>query len=146
MLVADDDQHLEFLLKRAFSRLDAPPRPRFVRDGQETIDYLCGVAAFADREKYPLPKVLLLDLKMPKLNGFDVLFWVRRNPPLKRLICIIFSNSDAVPDINRAYDLGANGYVRKPDSLLQLYEIAEELHRYWCLSNLPPQCERPYRP
>ena len=85
----------------------------FVRDGQEAINYLEGEAAYEDREQYPLPDLMLLDLKMPRLNGFDVLSWLRQQPGLKRLLVTVLTSSDHPNDINRAYDLGVNSYLVK---------------------------------
>src|SRR5947208_11973317 len=114
ILVAEDDADDAFFLQRAFKKLGIPTSLKFVHDGQEAIDYLHGDAQFADRLRYPLPDLLLLDLKMPRLTGFEVLGWVRKQHNLRRLPVVIFSSSGELTDINRAYDLGANSYLIKP--------------------------------
>ena len=86
VLIAEDDPGDVFLLQRAFSTAGVSASLHFVRDGQEAIDYLGGEASFADRTAYPLPELMLLDLKMPRLNGFDVLEWLRKQPGLRRLL------------------------------------------------------------
>jgi CheY-like chemotaxis protein len=112
-----------------------------VRDGQEVIDYLRGEAPFGDRNTNPLPQLLLLDLKMPRLNGFDVLDWLKRQPGLKRLLVVMFTSSEEVQDINRAYDLGANSYLVKPHAIDDLMRVIERLEKYWLEANRNPDCQ-----
>src|SRR5690349_6894965 len=131
VLIAEDDPSDVFLLQRAFNAAQVPASLHFVRDGQEAIDYLEGGSNFSDRERYPLPDLMLLDLKMPRLNGFDVLSWLRQQPGLKRLLVTILTSSDQPEDINRAYDLGANSYLLKPHNSGQLSELVAQVKRYW---------------
>lgn len=138
VLVAEDDPSDAFLLQRAFSAAQIPVTLHFVRDGQEAIDYLQGEAGFADRANHPLPDLMLLDLKMPKLNGFDVLSWVRAKPGLRRLLVTVLTSSDQPVDINRAYDLGANSYLLKPHGSTDLIELVKRLQRYWLEANQCP--------
>jgi len=138
VLIAEDDPSDVFLLKRAFTLAQVPATLYFVRDGQEAIDYLEGDAGFNDRTAHPLPDLMLLDLKMPRLNGFDVLSWLRRKPGLKRLLVTVLTSSDQPGDINRAYDLGANSYLLKPHSSSQLSELVAQVKRYWLDLNQCP--------
>src|SRR5438105_2762005 len=131
VLVAEDDRTDAFLLERAFAAARVPATLHFVRDGQEAIDYLQGEFKYADRAIHPLPDLMLLDLKMPRLNGFDVLHWLRKKPGLKRLLVTILTSSDHPKDINHAYDLGANSYLLKPHSTHQLSELVKRLQSYW---------------
>src|SRR5207247_5068700 len=131
VLVAADDPGDVFLLQRAFTIAEIPTTLHFVRDGQEAIDYLDGKKRYADRQAFPLPDLMLLDLKMPKMNGFDVLNWVRQQPGLKRLLITVLTSSDQPQDINRAYDLGANSYLLKPHSSEHLCELVKQVERYW---------------
>jgi CheY-like chemotaxis protein len=112
----------------------------FVRDGEEVINYLKGAGEFADRSMYPLPKLLLLDVNMPRRNGFDVLEWVRLQPGLRRLVVIMFTVSDLQEDIDRAFELGANSYLVKPMELPKLQQIGRLLEEYWMLSNKCAEC------
>ncbi len=137
VLIAEDDAGDVFLLQRAFAAAQVPASLHFVRDGQEAIDYLEGESEFGDRKTYPLPDLMLLDLKMPRLNGFDVLSWVRQQPGLKRLVTILTS-SDQPQDINRAYDLGANSYLLKPHSSNELSELVKRVEKYWLEANQCP--------
>jgi len=138
VLVAEDDPTDVFLLKRAFQLAQVPATLHFVRDGQEAIDYLEGQDGYKDRAEHPLPDLLLLDLKMPRLNGFDVLAWLRRQPGLKRLLVTVLTSSDQPDDINRAYDLGANSYLLKPHNSSQLSDLVAQVKRYWLDLNQRP--------
>ncbi len=138
VLVAEDDPSDVFFLKRAFQMAGVPASLQFVRDGQEAIDYLDGENRFADRNTYPLPDLMLLDLKMPRLDGFDVLNWLRQQPGLKRLLVTVLTSSDHPQDINRAYDLGANSYLLKPHNAEHLSELVKQVERYWLEVNRCP--------
>ena len=127
-----------FLLKRAFTNAGVPARLHFVSDGQEAIDYLGGQGQFSNRSEHPLPDLLILDLKMPRLNGFDVLTWVRQKPGLRRLLVTVLTSSNQPQDINKAYDLGANSYLVKPHNNSQLSELANRVQRYWLEMNECP--------
>ena len=143
ILVAEDDPQDAFFLKREFGKAGIPISLHFVQDGQEVIDYLEGKGIFADRQTYPMPDLVLLDLKMPRLNGFDVLGWLRKQAGLKRLPVIIFSSSAELTDINRAYDLGANSYLVKPHAVEELSALVNRLKTYWVDSNIMPDCSSP---
>jgi CheY-like chemotaxis protein len=138
VLVAEDDHSDAVLLELAFKKAGMQVDLRFVRDGQEVIDYLSGQGKFQEPAMNSMPVLLLLDLKMPRMNGFDVLRWVRQQPGLKRLVVIIFSSSDLGADINQAYDLGANSYVVKPGDFGELSEVARNLEKYWMEVNCAP--------
>ncbi len=138
VLIAEDDPGDVFLLQRAFNVSGVPATLHFVRDGQEAIDYLGGQAAYADRDAHPLPDLLLLDLKMPRLNGFDVLSWLRQQPGLRRLLVTVLTSSDHPEDINRAYDLGANSYLVKPHGSQELSDLVLRVQRYWLEINQSP--------
>src|SRR2546427_3822951 len=138
VLIAEDDPGDIFLLQRAFTLSGVPAGLYFVRDGQEAIDYLGGTATYTDRNEFPLPDLLLLDLKMPRLNGFDVLAWLRQQPVLKRLLVTILTSSDQPQDINRAYDLGANSYLLKPHNSQELSDLVSRVRQYWLEVNQCP--------
>jgi len=138
VLVAEDDPSDVFFLKRAFVLAGIPAVLDFVHDGQEAIDYLEGEDKYSDRDAYPIPDLMLLDLKMPRLDGFDVLDWVRRQPSLRRLLVTILTSSDQPQDINRAYDLGANSYLLKPHNADNLSDLVKHVQRYWLELNRSP--------
>ena len=131
ILVAEDDLTDAYFFQRAFRRAGLPVTLHFVRDGQEVIDYLLGEGQFADRSAHPLPQLVLLDLNMPRLDGFDVLRWVRHQPRFHDLQIVIFSSSDEPKDMNRAYDLGANWYLVKPHSMEELTALVGRFRKYW---------------
>jgi CheY-like chemotaxis protein len=137
ILIAEDDSDDAFLLMRAFGRAGITNPVDLVSDGQKAVDYLEELP----RKKSLLPRLLVLDIKMPLLNGFDVLRWVRSQPGLKRLPVIVLTSSDEEKDINRAYDLGANSYLIKPPNLESLEVLATKLCEYWLAINEQPGCD-----
>ena len=140
VLVADDDENDIRLLRRAFLRAGINVPMKWVRDGEEVIQYLQGDDPFTDRETFPIPMLLLLDLKMPRTNGFEVLEWVRKQAGLRRLLVIVMTSSDEPQDVDRAYDLGANSFLKKPDDFDDLTRMSQKLHEYWMETNLCPNC------
>jgi len=101
-----------------------------VRDGQMVLDYLARSGEFSDARDSPI-SVLLLDLKMPRKNGFEVLRWVRQQSEFRQLIVIVFSSSGELADINQAYDLGANSYLVKPTGFEALINLVKTIEVYW---------------
>ena len=140
VLVADDDVNDISLLKRAFLRAGIDVHLRVARDGEEVIQYLHGDGPYDDRDEFPIPRLLILDLKMPRTDGFEVLEWVRRQDDLRRLLVVVMTSSDEPEDVDRAYDLGANSFLRKPDDFTNLIKISQKLHDYWMETNLGPDC------
>ena len=140
VLVADDDENDISLLRRAFLKAGIDVPITCVRDGEEAIQYLHGDKPFADRDAFPIPALLLLDLKMPRTNGFEVLEWVRKQAGLKRMLIVVMTSSDEPQDVDRAYDLGANSFVKKPNDFSDLTKITRKLHEYWLETNLCPSC------
>ncbi len=139
ILIAEDDPGDAFLLERAFSKSGFTFSLTFVHDGQDAIDYLSGVGRYEDRAKYPIPDLLLLDLKMPRMDGFEVLQWLRHQPGLSRMLVIVLTSSDQTRDINRAYELGANSYLVKPIELRDLENLANVVQSYWMGLNRRPE-------
>jgi CheY-like chemotaxis protein len=131
ILVADDDPNDVFLVQRAFQKINLRNPMKVVNDGQEAMAYLNGEGDFFDRGRYPLPTLLLLDLKMPRKSGFEVLDWVRRQPGLKRLVIVVLTSSNQNSDVNLAYDLGANSYLVKPAGFDNLLNLVENVQKYW---------------
>jgi CheY-like chemotaxis protein len=138
ILLADDDDDDVFLLDRAFREARVPnPRNR-VADGTEVIAYLEGDGQYGDREKFPYPLFLLLDLQMPSMNGFEVLKWIRQHPRHKRLPVIALTGHESKPVLRQAYELGVNSLHKKPSSFDELVQLVEGLQSYWQLIKLPP--------
>jgi len=139
VLLADDDPNDVFLLQRAFQKTNIANPLRVVRDGEEAMAYLSGQDQYADRQRHPLPVLLLLDLKMPRKSGFEVLRWLRQQAGLKRLPVVVLTSSNQSPDINKAFALGANSYIVKPGGFDSLVEMVKNLNLYWLILNEKPQ-------
>jgi CheY-like chemotaxis protein len=131
ILIADDDKDDVFLLRRALERVRIPNPSIVVRNGAETIDYLAGAGIFADRDKYPFPVLMLLDIKMPMRDGFEVLSWWKQQPQPSKLPIVMLSGSVLPEDIEKARSLGASAYRVKPLDLSEQIDLAEELRDYW---------------
>ena len=125
VLIVDDSEYDALLMRTVFERAWFTQPLRFARDGEEAIAYLRGDGVYRDRKQFPLPTVMLLDLNMPRKNGFEVLAWIREQPTLKRLRVYILSASSRPEDIERACDLGANAYLVKPSNLDGLLQLAK---------------------
>jgi CheY-like chemotaxis protein len=130
ILVADDNPDDIFLLEQAFRKAGVSSRLNSVRDGVEAIAYLKGEDAYADRSAYPFPDVLLLDLNMPRLNGFEVLERVRRDENCAGLLVYVLTASARESDMEQAYALHANGFVVKPNRLDELVAFVSTLHQW----------------
>lgn len=132
VLLVEDDLNDIFLVKRAFKMADIPNPLQVVTDGQEAISYLSGEGKYADRDTHPLPSLIVMDIKMPRKTGFEVLEWVKRSErPLRRIPIVIVSSSDNPSDINRAYELGANAYMVKPMNFRAVEHLFESITHYW---------------
>ncbi len=139
VLLAEDDENDVLLMKRAFVKARLANPLQVVRNGDEAIKYLEGSSQYNDRHQFPFPCLLLLDLKMPKKGGFEVLQWIRSNPEVRRLIVVILTASNQTPDINRGYELGANSYLVKPPDMDTLLEMLRTVQGYWLFLNQMPE-------
>lgn len=137
ILHVEDREEDVFLLRYAFKRAEITNPVQVVSDGQMAIDYLSGKGGFADRNQFPLPGLVLLDLQLPYVLGLDVLAWIRKQPSLKRLIVLVCSSSIYDNDIIRAYDLGANGFLVKPSDSNTLADMCKALKHFWLTHNRP---------
>ena len=138
ILVADDDQNDVFFLRRAFQKSGVNNAVIHVSDGQEAIDYLLGEANYRDRARYPVPALLLLDLKMPKVDGFDVLTWLKTRPEFEGLPVVVLSSSSREDDIQRARTLGAVDYRVKPADFDELLILAQDVTTRWLNTSQVP--------
>src|SRR5437867_489725 len=143
ILLAEDDPNDVFFIKRGFEKARLVNPLQVVQDGEQAIEYLKGDGPYADRAQFPFPFLLLLDLRLPRKSGFEVLGWLRQQPGLKRLTTVVLTSSKEGPDINRAYDLGANSYLLKPPDAEALLELFQRLNGYWVALNKPPDCSAP---
>ena len=133
ILLVEDDETDILLLRRAFRKARIANPLVEVRDGQAAIQYLAGEGAYSDRAQYPLPFLLLLDLRLPKLSGFEVLAWIRDQPELASMITVVLTTSDHVRDVTKAHDLGANSYLVKPGNFDELVEMVKRIEGHWLM-------------
>ncbi|MDB6125462.1 MAG: response regulator receiver protein [Pedosphaera sp.] len=138
MLIVDDNEDTRLLLTRAFQKANSSCVLKVVKNGLEALKYLEGKDECADRDSHPLPSMVLLDLNMPKKSGFEVLQWIRRHPAFKRMVVVVFTNSEKQKDIDQAYDLGANSYLIKSPSSPEFLEFIKNLDTYWSKHNCGP--------
>lgn len=133
ILHVEDDENDRFMLERVFKKKKFSNDLLSVRDGQQAIEYLSGKGIYADRNLYPMPGLVLLDLKLPLKNGIEVLEWIRSKPEFHQLLVVILSSSKMPSDVSRAYDLGANSYLVKPSMIEDLVSMFEAFSNNWFL-------------
>jgi DNA-binding response OmpR family regulator len=131
ILQVEDDPNDVLFLELAMETAGFKVPVQVVVDGQQALDYLSAIGPFADREAYPEPSLVLLDLRIPKIPGLDVLRWLRHQPALKMIPVLILTSSDAERDIEEAYRLGADCYIIKPINPSDLLEIAKYIRDHW---------------
>jgi len=139
ILLVEDDEADIFLLRRAFRNARIANPLIEVRDGQAAIQYLSGEGDYAERTRYPIPFMVLLDLRLPKLSGFEVIAWMRDQPQLANLVVVVLTASDHVPDVTKARDLGANSYLVKPGNFEELVEMVKRIKGRWLLLDRLPE-------
>ncbi|HEX4119779.1 MAG TPA: response regulator [Verrucomicrobiae bacterium] len=131
ILHADDDANDRLLVQIACARAGLSCNLRAVADGEEAISYVNGDGAYGDRAQHPFPDLLLLDLKLPRKSGFEVLEWIRSNSEMRNLPVIILSSSSHEKDVMEARELGATDFFTKPVSIRQLQEVMKEICHKW---------------
>jgi CheY-like chemotaxis protein len=141
VLVVEDDPYDTKLILRAIEKARLANPIQTVQDGEMAVAYLSGQTPYADREQHPLPVLILLDLKLPKCSGFEVLQWIRREPLLRRIPVVVLTSSRLSSDVGRAYDLGANSYLVKPVGTEELINLLKSIEIYWLLTNTKPSVE-----
>ena len=140
VLLVEDDPADVRLIQRAFGKLQINVPITRLTNGDDAVAYLSGDAPYENRGAYPVPAVLLLDIKLPRRSGFEVLNWLRRqNSALRRLPVVMLTSSKHSADVNRAYDLGANSYLAKPQTPAELDQLALQFESYWLSLNQPPE-------
>jgi CheY-like chemotaxis protein len=137
LLVVEDEENDYHLVEMALKEGRFPTRVRWVRDGVAAMDYLSAAAPFQDRAQNPAPDLVLLDLKMPRMGGFELLRWLRDNRAHRTLPAIVMSSSPLPEDIRRAYELGATSYFVKPHRFEDFVELLKHLAAYWSYAASP---------
>jgi len=141
ILMAEDSAEDALLLRRLVKRVGLNARLEIVPDGVEALAYLKGEGEYADRERFPFPDLTLLDIKMPRKTGLEVLAEVRDDPRFTKLLVVFLTSSDELSDINQAFSLHANSYVTKTANLHSQEQLIRKLEEYWLLLNKCPTCE-----
>jgi len=138
ILVAEDREEDIILIQRALAKTKDPCVVHVVRNGEEATSYLNGDGKYRNRAEYPLPDLLLLDLKMPRKDGFEVLQWLRQQPQSQTLRVVVLTSSEELTDVNAAYSLGANSFLVKPLDFEDFIQLAHFITYYWLrLSKCP---------
>ena len=143
ILLAEDGENDILLTRRAFAKAGLLNPLHIVRDGAAAIAYLKGDGPYANRAEYPLPDLLLLDLKMPQKDGFEVMRWIRDQPSLRGLRIVVLTASDEIRDVNLAYQLGAASFLVKPVVFEHFVEVSQTLKGYWLWMSKAPEISRP---
>lgn len=130
ILLAEDNEDDVLIMQSTFRKAAVPNPLQVVSDGDQAIAYLKGEAPYSNRQRYPLPVVILLDLNMPRKNGFEVLAWIRADPNLRHTTVDILTASSRTVDVERAFDLGANSYIIKPSKVDALVEMIKAWHTF----------------
>lgn len=138
-LLLEDSEDDAVLVQRAFQKGHILNSLLTLRNAEEGMAYLLGSGAYNDREHFPVPALILLDLKLPGIDGFDFLRWLRQQPRLEKLRVVVLSSSGGVRDIDLAYKLGANSYLIKPLDFERFVEISLALNGYWLWLDKRPE-------
>jgi CheY-like chemotaxis protein len=139
ILLVEDSPDDALLIQRAFRKANLANPVQLVRDGEEAVAYLSGASPWEDRARFPLPVFMLLDLKLPRRSGLEVLAWLRQESAVKRLPVVVLTSSRESVDVNRAYDLGVNSYLTKPVGFEALVEMVKSVNLYWLVLNEQPE-------
>ena len=140
ILIAEDDENDVIILERALRQVGFQNPFYVCRDGAEVVSYIRGLGDFSDRAKFPFPRILITDLKMPKMDGLQLLKWLHDHPECNVIPRIVLTASRQVSDIQEAYKLGANSYLVKPGGYQQLTQMLKLVFNYW------EMCEKPRLP
>ena len=137
ILLVEDEENDVFFLQEAMKKAGVLNPIRVASDGQQAIDYFKGAGKFGNREEFPLPCLVLLDLKLPYVMGLDVLKWIRQQSEVPAMV-VILSSSNEEADIATAYRWGANGYLVKPPEAGKLMDMVKSIKDFWLTQNTPP--------
>lgn len=138
ILLVEDNYNDVLLIERAFRKAQIKPILSIVSDGDEAISYLSREGHYADGKRYPFPLLILLDLKLPRRSGLEVLAWLKQQPRLKRLLVVVLTSSQEECDLSQAYELGANSYLLKPIDFQDFVGLVELIDAYWLKLNQKP--------
>ena len=138
ILLVEDNPTDVLLIKRALAKTRVANPIQVVEDGDAAVAYLAGQSVYADRAQYPLPILIMLDLKLPKRSGLEVLAWLRGQDSLRRIPVVMLTSSNGAGDVNAAYDEGVNSYLVKPVEFDGLVDMFRAVNFYWLMMNTKP--------
>ena len=141
ILLVEDDPNDVILMQRAIMKGKVLNPLQVISDGEQAIHYLRGKGIYADRNKFPLPVLILLDLKLPRKDGFEVLKWIKSRSELTSIPVVILTSSERSEDIQEAYDLGANSYLVKPVDAEDMVKLFATLELYCIITNVRPDTD-----
>jgi len=142
VLLLVEDSHFDIeLLQHAFKKAGLTQPLKVVRDGVDAMSYLLGVGEFADRQKHPLPNILLIDLNMPRFSGLEFLTWLRTQPEFQHLLVVVLTGTVRQKDIDVAYRMGAKSYLVKPTRADELQKVVNAFYDFWIAHNHFPMPE-----
>jgi CheY-like chemotaxis protein len=138
ILLVEDNATDVVLIRRAFEQAKMANPIHVVSDGDAAVEYLGGTGEYSDRSKYPLPILILLDLKLPRRSGLEVLAWLKEQEPLRRIPVVMLTSSEQPRDVDAAYDSGVNSYLVKPVEYDSLFKMLKAVNLYWMMLNEHP--------
>ena len=139
LLLIEDDPNDIILFEKAVKKNILPVGFSVVRDGEKAISYLSGCGKYKNRKDYPLPNLIVVDLKLPRKSGFEVLEWIKNHTEVKNIPVVVLSSSKQMQDVKLAYRLGTNSYLVKPVGFKELHKLVEILGQYWLTYNENPR-------
>jgi CheY-like chemotaxis protein len=139
ILLVEDDVSDVTLLKRGFDKVGVLNPIVHLKDGDDALAYLAGVGQYVERDKFPLPALILLDIKMPRMTGLQLLQWMRSHRDLRRIPVVVLTSNEDLTTVNAAYDAGANSYLVKPGDQASITKMVHAIRGYWIELNQPPQ-------
>lgn len=139
ILLVEDTPSDAILIRRAFEKTNVLNPIVWTKNGQEALGYLSGLGQYGDRIRYPLPALILLDLDLPEMSGFELLQWKRTQPNIRRIPVVVLTIDSASSTVNAAYDLGANSYLVKPGKPDEIMRVVKIIQEYWLGLNEPPK-------
>lgn len=138
ILIIEDDPNDVLFLQTAFKRVGITNPVQIAKDGQEALNYLRGEGRFSDREQFPIPYLIFLDLKLPAMPGLEVLKWVRERPEFNATVVIVLTSSSDPRDIDAAYEFRTSAYLVKPSGIDSLTAVAQSVKEFWLIRNQTP--------
>jgi CheY-like chemotaxis protein len=138
VLLVEDNPTDVVLIKRAFDQAKMANPIHVLSDGDAAVDYLSGAGEYADRSRFPLPILILLDLKLPRRSGLEVLEWLKDQEALRRIPVVMLTSSEQPRDVDAAYDSGVNSYLVKPVEYDSLFKMLKAVNLYWIMLNEQP--------